>query len=127
MKGFIAFLAYIIGTIAWAHDAPSGNRYPPICCSPDDHQQLCHPIDCDEVGQDEHGLYRWRNLSFEHQKVFSTFDNQCHVCNTWDRKDGERLEPAYGFCLMIRNTVDQNAAIKWTVMYDSWRRRNTGK
>lgn len=126
MKGLAVFLACILSATAWVHDAPSGHTYPPACCSPDDHSQLCHPVECDEIGQDDQGRYRWRNLTFKRENVFSTFDNQCHVCNSWDWLNGEK-HPTYGFCVMIRSTVDQNAAIKWTVMYDSWRRRDIGK
>lgn len=122
MRGVIVAAILTLSTaMAWPHDAPSGNTYPQACCSPDDQSQLCHPIDCDEIGEDEHGRYRWQNLTFAREKVFSSFDDQCHACHSYDWQDGQK-HPSYGYCLMIRNSVDKGAAIKWTAMYNYWGR-----
>lgn len=98
-----------------AHDAPSGHPYPPICCSPENDKQLCHPVDCEEISdQDEKGGYRWKNLTFDSSRVFATFDDQCHVCNTKGSDD----TPAFGLCLMIRRSAWQDNLNRWARMYE---------
>ncbi len=97
---------------AFAHDAPSGHKYPEICCSPETDSQLCHPVDCEEVGEDAEG-YQWRNLKFDKNRVFASFDDQCHVCNSTDNGN-----PAFGFCLLIRQTAWQQNLNRWARMYD---------
>ena len=94
------------------HSAPSGIVYPPICCSPSTDAQLCHPIDCEEISETADG-YRWRNLKFDKTRVFASFDDQCHACNSTDSG-----KPTYGYCLMIRQSAWQDNLRRWARMYE---------
>lgn len=100
-----AVVAVMFVTIAavFAHDAPGGWHYPSQCCSPDDTQQLCHPVECDEIGRDSIGNYTWRDLRFTSQQVFSTQDDKCHACNSWTNSGATR-KPDRPYCLFIRSS-----------------------
>lgn len=60
---------------AFAHEAPSGWRYPEDCCADGD----CHPVSCEALREVEGGI-AFLNFKFTKEMIRNSKDGFCHVC-----------------------------------------------
>ncbi len=85
----LAVLAVVVlaVSVAMAHDAPSGWRYPTICCSPGDD---CNPVHTHEIEVTQQGYYipaLDRTVPFD--AANSSPDGDYHYCTRDDAERGE--------------------------------------
>ena len=112
----MASLALVATTVTgWAHDAPTGFRYPESCCSPDHLARVCRQVRCNEISEKDNGSFEWQSLLFGNGQVHDSPDANCHAC----AEEHEGV-PSHGYCLLLPNN---NAAIaRWAQMYEFWRK-----
>lgn len=90
----------VLATVLSIVPAYSHSWYPSHCCNGDVQNGDCHPIPCDQLTELQGGRYKWKQYEFRKERVYSSQDNQCHVCVGNGLPNGGVLDTPY--CVFIQ-------------------------
>jgi len=83
--------------VTFAHDSPSGFKYPQDCCGSNE----CRPIACSTIKNNADGSAYWTGLLFYPEQVKISGDALCHVCVGYNQHT--RLRHPY--CIFLSPTM----------------------